>query len=651
MTPSGFLVNIGTAPVVRSTLQAPSSIAGSPLGSVAFRYFWDGTNATTTPSQDQTFVRESAFHMTMDQYRQFFIGAPIEWDLNLIEGDIYNEKDYSQIQNMVALRTASVIWEGNYVHGRTGREYELPYQQYIFAGSNRPSTTVNTFNVPLPIVPVTLKDALVATMGYHEIWVDDPETGDSYIERVEFREGPRHWKGDQQGVSLDRVRVVSNFANGPNGNGSRNPWVMATEGGRLYYKAKDKKKQQDTNDYARLLGQIIRPQDQFFLSIDNVNKEATIEKAVVVQREGGGSVVSVLVEAPRLDSVRIREINNGTESFRTLTINNQDTGVKLFEYAYEDSELEGISEIFVEVLLGDVVVASKQVISIFAKDKKPQPRLLPPIVGASQGQYPHHQVPGLEGGVPIMKSFLFAHSKDDQDRPLRGLSVIPTRYARLNFQDQSSIRQDERYLTTSIFDRNGDDNYDYEHEYVVIDASTDILVNQVSITGCSMAQNTGCRLAVDMPEDHVLALVGFEFSIADDSDFVTKGLFIEPIVSGGRHYIDVGLYQWDHKFNANIAYAAIPKELLVTSGANTELSRVSGTGVKEAINTQVLDAPGIKILRGFKLEFTGRGSGDIAKLGFKFNAEAAELGAFLSDDTSDREFYYHVDYAFLKKDI
>jgi hypothetical protein len=426
---------------------------------------------------------------------------------------------------------------------------------------------------------------------------------------------------------------------------------MATEGGRLYYKAKDKKKQQDTNDYARLLGQIIRPQDQFFLSIDNVNKEATIEKAVVVQREGGGSVVSVLVEAPRLDSVRIREINNGTESFRTLTINNQDTGVKLFEYAYEDSELEGISEIFVEVLLGDVVVASKQVISIFAKDKKPQPRLLPPIVGASQGQYPHHQVPGLEGGVPIMKSFLFAHSKDDQDRPLRGLSVIPTRYARLNFQDQSSIRQDERYLTTSIFDRNGDDNYDYEHEYVVIDASTDILVNQVSIMGCSMAQDTGCRLAVDMPEDHVLALVGFEFSIADDSDFVTKGLFIEPIVSGGRHYIDVGLYQWDHKFNANIAYAAIPKELLVASGANTELSRVSGTGVKEAINTQVLDAPGIKILRGFKLEFTGRGSGDIAKLGFKFNAEAAELGAFLSDDTSDREFYYHVDYAFLKKDI
>lgn len=651
VTPSGFLVNIGTAPIVRSTLQAPSAIAGTPLGSVAFRYFWDGTNATTTPSQDQTFVREDAFYMTREQYRQFFIGAPIEWDLNLIEGDIYNEKDYSQIQNMVALRNASVIWEGKYLHGRTGREYELPYQQYIFAGGNRPSTTVNASNVALPIVPVTLKDALVATMGYHEIWTDDAKTGDSYIERVEFREGPKHWKDDRKGVSLDRVRLVSNFSNGPNGNGARNPWIMKTEGGRLYYKAKDKKKQQATNDYARLLGQVIRPQDQFFLSISNVKKEATIEKAVVVEREGGGSVVSVLVDALRLDSVRIREVQNGQENIRPLTASNQDTGVKLFEYEYEDSELEGISEIFVEVLLGDEVVAYKQVISIIAKDKKPQPRLLDPIVGGSQGQYSHHQVPGLEGGVPIMKSFLFSHSKDDQDRPFRGISVIPSRYARIDKPNQSSIMQDDRYLSTALFDRNGDDNYDFEHEYVVIDDSTEIKVSLVEAQGCSMSGRSGCRLEVSIPEDHVFALVGFELAIADDSDFVMKGLFIEPGSFNGKHYVDVGLYEWDRKFNANIAYAAVPKELLVTSGASTELSRVSGTGVSEALNSQVLKAPGIKILRGFKLEFTGAGSGHIAKLGFKFGAESADIGAFLSDDTEEREFYYHVDYAFLKKDI
>lgn len=649
VTPSGFLANIGSAPVVRSTLQAPATIAGTPLGSLAFKYFWEGNNATTSPMQDQTFVRENVFYMTRNQYRQFFIGAPIEFDLNLIEGDIYEDKDYSLIQNRVVLQTASIIWEGNYNQARTGRDYKLPYQQYIYAGGNRPSTIISDSNVPKPIVPVTLKDALVAILGYHEIWVDDPETGVSYLERVVFREGPEEWNDASGGVDIERISFISNFSNASNGSGRRNPWLMKDQG-RARYFAKDKNKQESYDDYERMLSQIIRPQDQFLLSLANLDKEAEIVKAAIVKREGGGAVASILVEATRVQEVRLKMELAGKVDYVVLQADNQNTGIKLYEHEFNEGEELNNIKFTAEVLIDGRVVDDKVVQSIISKDKKPQPNQLPAIVGSAQGQYSHHQVPGFNQGYPILKSFHFTYARESEDRPFHGISVIPSAYSMFNrfSGDQSQI---DRYLSSSVYDWNGDDSFEYNIEYVSLDDSLDIEIKSVEGKSCQMGINSVCRLEVEVDQNEVFALVGFEFELENNKEITLKGIEISPVTVDGKSYVDARLYSSKEKFNVNIAYVALPENLFVTTGNSPELPSVSGTGIESASNSQVLDAPGLKILRGFKFEFTGNSSGHIRQLGFEFDQEKPIIEASLTDDTNEREFYYSFDYAFLKKEL
>ena len=682
-TPNVILVNLGSAPISQSTAQAPASIGGQPMGQISFKTYWDGTQATLPPMDARQFSPESPFHMTKEQYRKYFIGAPIEFDITMSEGNIFEKDDFGKIQAQVFLANASVIWEGTFQFAETGREYFLPYEQFGFAGGNRSSSSQPAYdNVQKPLVPVTLKDLLVTTLGYEEIWEDDPATGESYLRGVKFREGPNaEWRDSITGLKPGRVRIVTNFANGINGASARNPWMMITEG-RNPYPAKNARDREDHEAFAKVIQQIVRPKDRFLLRLLDEEAPATIMKAVYSPRRNlNGSetknLVSVVVDTSLITEVRLLIEREG-EDPAVLEIEGdpqQSSGGRIYEIELDESIDPSDPEVALtaQVLINQEVVAAKAVTPIITKKSLPPPVLLKPFANSSSGGYAHHQAPGFGSATPVLQSFGFEYADQDSDRPVRGISVIPSAYSHVLRAPEDRRKND--FLTTALYDKNKDDTFKYNVRYAMIDKDHDLKVQTVNtdLKYCTYYQEVSCRLPVHVKPNEAFVLSGFELGLKDAIDFELMGMRVMPVQEEGRTFVDIKFYSrveapstygrggrpsWNsgRQILAQIAYVAIPETLLHVKDNQIASFESSGAVVKEGFSSQVTDIRGIKVLQGFEFTYP-KDNAHINALAFEFidagqnESSQSSLQVTMTDDTFEKDATFSLRYVILKSEL
>ena len=643
MSLRGRLANIGSAPIAKSVTRSVIKFDDLPVGEIDFKMFASGTQGTLAPGQSMLFARgkDESPKLKPETYDHYLIGLPMQFDTHIFQGAVYETDDYSNIRTRIRHKNAILLWDGLF-GGGSMEQVPLLYQAYGYAGGIR-TNGVEKDGAQLPQVPVTLKDLLVALLGFEEVYYDDPETGQSYLLGVRFHEGPDHLRNAGV-IPLEDLQIITHFAS--HSGTTRNPWLTETEG-RTPYLPKNQALLDSYQKSSMVLQQIIRPRDRFFIGLKKDETAIIIHRAHLVRKDLSPTKIVALIQGQDFDEV-ILEVQDTKGSNGTITLEPQNSSQE--QQIFTCDLPEGItsdSTLLVRVRKEGQTLAEKLVTPFEAERAVPSPTLLPALKNLTTGTNPYLFYDRLAEGVPLLQGFWFKNKTLQADRPVRGLTVMPSPYVRLGDVGARGTN----YWNAAFYDKNGDDPYDAEITIVQLPFHNSIQVDTFStLKGAPCAgEASGCRYSLGALEPgFALALVGFELERTDrkDQDLRRVGIRLEE---GPEAFVTVH-FQGDkaHEFHAQVVYAKIPEEFLIQGSQAGFTYEASGQGYgREARSTMISDQDGIRFLKGFDLEYPDTDR-HVQLLGIQFHREESMLQAVLQDDTDERDFRFQVSYGFLK---
>lgn len=523
----GFFVNIGTAPITFGTVHVPVRIANRDLGNITFKQKWNATHINATPGAVREFSigMDDAPTMTRDQFGLYSLGMPIEFGMNIQDGTVFQNifedgilKDfpisYLQLSDNTDKRVARILLTQPFQ--KEGRVYPLNYAYNVFVGGQRVSGE-HVRDVTLPLVPVTLKDALVAAVDFKEV----------------YRDGQFLWSIKSVEYPQEQVVFVVEHQVG-SGNYFRPPWLAESEG------------KQERNI---ALKEILRPGDKVYIKIlDESVVKTEIKRALLVEDEDGDSVIRTVVQGQDVRRVWY-EVDGDSEEYDLDSPDPKNT-VALYEKELP-AEFEGKVTVFAKS--GDDTV-SRELLKVIETAG-----YQPPQTETIYGDARIHESPFSEDSTVLLKSFFFDFAGNMQ-RPLNRIGVFKRKDYHINFNDW-----------------NLDDIFSFRIDLTSLDPSYEIETFTMEET----CNTHTCQFPLDLGKlggDAAFVLQGFDLTLRDGQDREIREIKIMP---DGAHINVRFMSDRAHSgFQVKLQYAWLPEtladqETVTVGGIQKESSEAS----------------------------------------------------------------------------
>ncbi len=528
--------------------------------------------------------------MTQDQFRTYATGLPMQHSLFITGGDVFNNDNtervlkYPELYSSFDAITARLIIERPY--NLNGEYHTLTYEYPVFSGGEQIENSIN--GIPLPITPVTLKDLLVASLDYREVF----EQGEVYfyIDSKKYRPG--------------EFTIIAHYDD--RNRASRHKWLPKQENTAFTFPASlATSAKKALKEHYEMINQIVRPHDRFMISI--IEKPQTQIRRAILVNDNGRNLATVIVNGVDVKSVDLSCTSGGNRMSTPMESGQAGELVALYESLVPSDCDHGSIEVIVDSASGTV---SKLLTPLYEGELQQVPPSLAVFQSSLSGANTLIKTDKFKGKLPFLSSFHFVFGESDGDRKVQNITIDPHAEA------------------LNIAFNDGKSNTIFQHDivYTLLEYRNDIVIKNTGMRFCDGGQ---CQITLDRS------------AAEQDGSFVLSGFTIHgkearPLknlkISERSGVLTVG---WsdnngDDDFSYNVRYAYIPNKLLGVSGKTLVCD-----GYDECTAALELDGSGPSMVQGFEIGFIDSDRG-VNELGFKMVDNFTVEAHLVDKDAIDR---------------